>query len=51
MHRRQSRKSSERAGFTREAGEVYPRARHSWENTLRGNKAGEGGTTWDMNLR
>ena len=35
----------------RKAREVYPSARHTWENTLRGNKAGEEGITWDMNLR
>lgn len=36
---------------SRKAGEVYPSARHAWENTLRGNKAGKGGIAWDMNLR
>lgn len=36
---------------SRKAAEVYPSARYTWENTLRGNKAGEGGITQDMNLR
>lgn len=36
---------------SRKAAEVYPSARYTWENTLRGNKAGEGGIARDMNLR
>lgn len=35
----------------RKAGEAYLSARHTRENTLRGNKAGEGGIAQDMNFR